>query len=40
MAVTVGELIVKGADGCFYALSIADDGTVTTEKKNVDRNHY
>ena len=32
---TVGELIVKGADGCFYALSIAEDGTVTTEKKSV-----
>ena len=31
----VGELIVKGADGCFYALSIAEDGTVTTEKKSV-----
>ena len=34
-SLTVGELIVKGADGCFYALSIADDGTVTTEKKSV-----
>ena len=31
----VGELIVKGADGCFYALSIAEDGTVTAEKKSV-----
>ena len=34
-SLTVGELIVKGADGCFYALSIAEDGTVTTEKKRV-----
>ena len=34
-SLTVGELIIKGADGCFYALSIADDGTVTTEKKSV-----
>ena len=34
-SLTVGELIVKGSDGCFYALSIADDGTVTTEKKSV-----
>ena len=25
-SLTVGELIVKGADGCFYALSIAEDG--------------
>ena len=34
-SLTVGELIVKGADGCFYALSIAEDGTVTTKKKSV-----
>ena len=34
-SLTVGELIVKGADGCFYALSIAEDGTVITEKKSV-----
>ncbi len=34
-SLTVGELIIKGADGCFYALSIAEDGTVTTEKKSV-----
>ena len=34
-SLTVGELIVKGADGCFHALSIAEDGTVTTEKKSV-----
>ena len=34
-SLTVGELIVKGADGCFYALSITEDGTVTTEKKSI-----
>ena len=34
-SLTVGELIVKGADGCFYVLSIAEDGTVSTEKKSV-----
>ena len=34
-SLTVGELIIKGADGCFYALSIAKDGTVTTEKKSI-----
>ena len=34
-SLTVGELIVKGTDGCFYALSIGEDGTVTTEKKSV-----
>ena len=34
-SLTVGELIVKGTDGCFYALSIAADGTVTTTRKTV-----
>ena len=34
-SLTVGKLIVKGADGCFYALSIAEDGTVSTEKKSI-----
>ena len=34
-SLTVGELIIKGTDGCFYALSIAEDGTVTTEKKSI-----
>lgn len=34
-SLTVGKLIIKGADGCFYALSIAEDGTVTTEKKSI-----
>ena len=34
-SLTVGELIVKGTDGCFYALSIAEDGTVIAEKKSV-----
>lgn len=34
-SLTVGELIIKGTDGCFYALSIAENGTVTTEKKSV-----
>ena len=34
-SLTVGELIVKGTDGCFYALSIDEDGTVTTGKKSV-----
>ena len=34
-SLTVGELIVKGADGCFYAVSIAENGTVTTEKKSI-----
>jgi uncharacterized protein YjbI with pentapeptide repeats len=34
-SLTVGELVVKGADGCFYALSVAEDGTVTTEKKSI-----
>ena len=35
-SLTVGELIVRGKDGCFYAISIADDGSVTSEKKQVE----
>lgn len=34
-SLTVGELIVKGSDGCFYAITIAEEGSVTTEKKQV-----
>ena len=34
-SLTVGELVVKGTDGCFYAIAIGEDGTVTTEKKCV-----
>ena len=32
---TVGELIVKGADGSFYAVSVDETGTVTTQKKEI-----
>ena len=32
---TVGELIVKGADGGFYAVSVDENGTVTTQKKEI-----
>ena len=34
-SLTVGELIVRGADGAFYAVSVAADGSVVTEKKEV-----
>ena len=34
-SLTVGELIVKGADGSFYAVSVDEDGIVTTTKKEV-----
>jgi phage minor structural protein len=34
-SLTVGELIVRGNDGCFYAVSVAADGTINTEKKSV-----
>lgn len=34
-SLTVGELIIKGKDGGFYALSIAEDGSVTTTKKSI-----
>ncbi len=32
---TVGELIVKGTDGSFYAVSVDETGTVTTQKKEI-----
>jgi len=32
---TVGELIVKGTDGSFYAVSVNESGTVTAQKKEV-----
>ena len=34
-SLTVGELIVKGEDGGFYALSVGENGEITTEKKRV-----
>jgi phage minor structural protein len=34
-SLTVGELIVRGADGGFYAISVAEDGSVITERKSV-----
>ena len=34
-SLTVGELLIRGEDGCFYALSVAEDGSVSTEKKQV-----
>ena len=34
-SLTVGELIVKGEDGGFYALSVGENGEITTEKKQV-----
>ena len=37
-SLTVGELIVRGEDGCFYSVTIASDGSVTTEKKQVGNN--
>ena len=34
-SLTVGELIVRGSDGCFYAVSVAANGSIITEKKSV-----
>ena len=34
-SLTVGELIVKGEDGGFYALSVGENGEITMEKKQV-----
>lgn len=35
VSLTVGELVVKGSDGNFYSLIVDDNGTVTTELKQV-----
>lgn len=35
VSLTVGELIVKGNDGGFYALTIDEEGRVSTERKTV-----
>ena len=35
VSLTVGELIVKGADGGFYAVSVDGDGNITTSQKQI-----
>ena len=35
VSLTTGELVVKGADGSFYAISVDDDGNVTATLKQV-----
>lgn len=37
VSLTVGELIVRGNDGGFYALTVNDEGGITTVKKQVVR---
>ena len=36
VSLTVGELLVRGKDGGFYALEVGADGAVTTVRKQVD----
>lgn len=38
VSLTVGELIVKGTDGSFYAVSVDETGAVKTTKKEVSGN--
>lgn len=35
VSLTVGELVVKGADGGFYAVSVDNEGNITTTRKQV-----
>ncbi|MBE5803324.1 MAG: hypothetical protein E7316_02315 [Clostridiales bacterium] len=35
VSLTAGELVVKGKDGRFYAIGVAEDGSITTEVKQV-----
>lgn len=36
VSLTVGELVVKGEDGSFYALTVDEDGNIDTEKKEIE----
>lgn len=36
VSLTVGELVVKGDDGNFYAIIVDDEGNITTELKQVE----
>lgn len=36
VSLTVGEIMIKGEDGGFYALSVDDEGNVITERKQVE----
>lgn len=36
LSLTVGEILVKGEDGGFYALTVDEEGNVSAEKKQVD----
>jgi len=36
LSLTVGEILVKGEDGGFYALTVDEEGNVSAERKQVD----
>ena len=36
VSLTVGQLVVKGEDGCFYSVSVDENGDIQTEKKQID----
>ncbi len=36
VSLTTGELIVKGADGCFYSVTVDAEGNIQTELKQID----
>lgn len=36
VSLTVGQLVVKGADGCFYSVTVDDTGAIQTEKKQIE----
>lgn len=36
VSLTVGDLVVKGSDGFFYSIIANEDGTVTTQKKEIE----
>lgn len=36
VSLTTGELVVKGEDGCFYAVTVDAEGNIRTELKQID----
>lgn len=36
VSLTVGQLVVKGEDGCFYSVSVDENGDIQTEKKQIE----
>lgn len=36
LSLTVGQIVVRGADGCFYAVTVDGEGRLVSEKKQIE----